>query len=128
MSNARKNCSQDCSCYAQCIRMQASLINFQSLVFQNSLDNLMEVFASPKCLLRRREDSKNLVQMRLGRLAKDFDNFPEHWVQCGKSCRSQLALIRIAASNGFFNALPRPQTCKANATAQTEQIQEGSCG
>ena len=98
----------------------------------------MEVFAPSKCLLRRFEDPKNLLTMylresnnlRKSAMMKAFDNFPEYWVKCWKSFRSQLALIQTAASNGLFNdSLSQPSLAwKANATAQTEQIQEASLG
>ena len=115
------------------------------IVFQNLPNFLMKDFAPGKCLLSRAfEDPKNLLTMCLGRLQiyawgmrseilrknaikKHFHaNFPEYWVKCWKSFRSQLALIRTAASNGLFN---QPSLAwKANATAQTEQVQEASCG
>ena len=42
--------------------------------------------------------------LRKNAMTEDFDpNFSEYWVKCGKSFKSQLALIRTAASNGLFN-------------------------
>lgn len=61
--------------------------------------------------------------LRKNAIKKDVHaNFPEYWVKCWKSFRSQLALIRTAASSGVFNDSSSEPTLawKANAAARAD--------